>query len=141
MKCTIKRTFLGDSPLFPQLIVSKQHLQMHASAVYTYISALSMFRFGMAPLQIGIGRFSNTELNMLNRRVCFNGLNTIEDECHVLFNCSLYIDLRVNLFTHAKYINMNFEYMDQNTKLSFIMTNSAIVNKTAKTCQEYFQLT
>ena len=42
---------------------------------------------------------------------------------------TLYIDLRVNLFPHAKYINTKFEYMDQNTKLSFIMTNSAIVNK------------
>jgi hypothetical protein len=49
----------------------------------------------VAPLRIETGRYENKNVN---ERVCFVCHEQIEDEKHVLLDCSLYADLPESLF-------------------------------------------
>lgn len=46
--------------------------------------AIVMFRSGVGPLLVDIGRYNNMPLRV---RVCFSCLNVVEDEMHVLLYC------------------------------------------------------
>ena len=55
-------------------------------------SALCKFRCGVAPLRIETGRYEGLPID---RRICpCCNINVIENENHVLLECSLYNDLR-----------------------------------------------
>ncbi len=58
-------------------------------------SAFAIFRCGVAPLRVETGRYENIPFN---ERSCFNCLDSIEDEIHVLLECPLYSDIRANIF-------------------------------------------
>ena len=46
---------------------------------------------------------------------------SIEDEKHFILNCSLYSDLRQNLLKKASNINIDFNNMSGDHKLTFLM--------------------
>jgi hypothetical protein len=56
----------------------------------------------VAPQRIETGRYENKNVN---ERVCFICHDQIEDEKHVLLDCSLYADLRERLFNEVKRSN------------------------------------
>ena len=73
-----------DTEQYCKLIMPKAHR-----------SAFAKFRMGVAPLRIETGRYeglSETE------RICPFCREHTEDEFHVLFHCSLYNDIRTELF-------------------------------------------
>ena len=60
-------------------------------------AAFAKFRCGVAPLRIETGGFENLDAN---QRLCYV-CNVVEDESHVILDCSLYNDQRHVLFSKA----------------------------------------
>lgn len=56
-------------------------------------SVLSQLRCGILPIEIEIGRYSNKPVEERLCNLCKNG--EVEDECHVLFSCDTYNDIRI----------------------------------------------
>ena len=59
-------------------------------------SALAKFRCGVAPLRLETGRYERIPYDERN---CFNCINVVENEEHVLLECPLYNDIRKELFS------------------------------------------
>lgn len=59
-------------------------------------TALAKFRFGVVPLRLETDRYERIPVE---QRLCFICDNVVEDELHVLINCPLYHDLRVDLYS------------------------------------------
>ena len=53
-------------------------------------AAFAKFRCGVAPIRIETGRFENLDVNQRPCLFC----NVVEDEIHVILDCSAYDDLR-----------------------------------------------
>ena len=51
-------------------------------------SVFAQIRFGILPLHVETGRFVNKKLEERTCEICHS--DVIEDECHFLFNCSVY---------------------------------------------------
>ena len=67
-------------------------------------AALSTFRCGVAPFRIETGRYKN--LNVNDRKFLF--CESVEDETHVLFQCSVYSYVTHVLTQKACIVNPNF---------------------------------
>ena len=55
-------------------------------------SLTAQLRFGILPLRVETGRFANVQLENRICEICDQ--NVIEDECHFLFECVKYADIR-----------------------------------------------
>ena len=97
-------------------------------------SALAKFRCAAAPLKIETGRYERIPHDQ--RLLCFNCPDKVEDEMHVLFECSLYDDLRQVLYQKATAFSNTFILLSENEKMYFILLSSAIAKVSAKTCHE-----
>ena len=95
-------------------------------------SALAKFRCGVAPIRIETGRYEGLPLES---RLC-SQCNSVESECHVICDCSLYEDLRNTLFEYAKPVIQNFETLNSQDKMCAVLSNTAIVKYTAKILHE-----
>ena len=93
--------------------------------------ALAKFRSGTAPIRLETGRYEKLQVC---DRTCFNCTSIVEDELHVLIHCPLYDDLRFNLFNEATSVCLNFQTLNDEEKLHFILSYPDIVNFSAKTC-------
>ena len=60
----------------------------------------------------------------------------IENELHVLSSCSMYNDLRDQIYTKAREHSENFDNFPDEQKMCFIKINDYCVKVTAKTCWE-----
>jgi hypothetical protein len=60
---------------------------------------MAKFRCGVAPIRIETGRYENLNVN---DRTCFNCLNCIEDEEHVLLKYPLYTSITEELYTQRR---------------------------------------
>lgn len=98
-------------------------------------AAYAKFRCGVAPIRIETGRFENLEVA---QRLC-HFCSEIEDEKHVILNCSAYRDLRNQLFTKASSVLPNFIVLNDNEKISFLFTNQNMIRMCAKTCFKILQ--
>ena len=98
-----------------------------------YHIALATFRCGLAPLRIETGRYERLPRE---ERLCFNCANKVEVELHVLTECPLYGDIRHGLYQKAATCSDNCLSLSDNEKLIFILSNSAMVKSSAKTCHE-----
>lgn len=94
-------------------------------------SAFSKFRCGVAPLRLETGRFEGLEVEQRICPVC--GLS-VEDEKHVLLECSFYQDLRTKLFKKACEIYNDFHFMTQTEQVRFLFSSPDIIRLCAKTC-------
>ena len=75
-----------------------------------------MLRAGCLPLEIERGRYCKPSIS-LNERLCsLCNLHLVEDE-HLITKCSLYVDLRNELYTHYKSLDPEFDNMNDNDKL------------------------
>ena len=59
----------------------------------------------------------------------------VEDETHVMYN-----KLREELFIHASYINVDFMQMSSTDKLVVLFSESTIIQRCAKTCNDIFKI-
>ena len=64
-------------------------------------------------------------------RTCFNCVNDVEDEFHVLMRCALYDDLRDDLFVRANAVNVSFNDLNDNDKFVYLLNDCNIVNFSA----------
>ena len=95
-------------------------------------SAFAKFRCGVALLKLETGRyegiFSETD------RLCPFCRDSIEDECHILFKCTTYQDIREELTLKALSIDANFNTFDDCDKMKFIFSNEDMIRICANTC-------
>ena len=94
-------------------------------------SALSKFRSGGAPLRLETGRYEGLEVD---QRICPICHSSVEDEKHVLLQCSLYVDFRNALFKQACEVNASFGNYTENEKLVFLFSTVDLTRSLAKTC-------
>ena len=62
-----------------------------------YRSAYAKFRCSVAPINLETGRYGLNRVPV-DQRLC-EECNVVEDECHVIMYCTLYTDIRDQLFT------------------------------------------
>ena len=94
-------------------------------------SAFAKFICGIAPLKQATGRFEGiSEID----RICPFCSDSIEDECHVLFKCTTYKDIREELTLKDLSIDANFNTFDDCDKMKFIFSNEEMIRICAKTC-------
>ena len=121
---------------YPKLRTYITYKQEYCTELYVTLvnnrshrSALAQFRSGILPLSVETGRFNNIPLEY---RLCiFCDSNHLEDETHFLFHCSFYNNLRIELFTQATSMCLDFPNMSNTEKLYFLMSRD-IVKQTAK---------
>jgi hypothetical protein len=88
-------------------------------------SLVAQFRFGILPLQLETGRYSNISIEERLCTLC--DTNSIEDEIHFLCSCPLYVNERNILYDKVKVCIDNFENMSTDEKFCSIV----------KSCQKY----
>ena len=92
-------------------------------------SALAKFRCGILPLSVETGRFNAIPLEF---RLCvFCDNNVVEDEYHFFVSCNLYNDLRSSLFDYLRQDVPDFDTLDLNDNMIYLMSRNAI-KKTAE---------
>ena len=79
---------------------------------------MARFRFGIAPINIELGRYVNVPAD---QRFCHFCDNCIEDEVHTIVGCPMYTKLRNVLFTQATYFKNDFIQMTDIDKLLFYL--------------------
>ena len=87
-------------------------------------TSLSRFRLSNHNLLIEKGRHMRPRLER-NDRKCFNCADKIEDECHFVTECPLYIEERELLFDCCKQNCKNFNSLSRDQKFIFIFTNES----------------
>ena len=100
-------------------------------------SALARLRAGVAPINIEIGRYTNTPVN---NRECPFCPGTVENEEHVQMSCPKYITVRDGLFKHAIYCHPVFLSLNITDKFIFLMSSSSITNQCAKACSDILDI-
>ena len=83
-----------------------------------------------APLRIETGRY---EMIPYEERYCFNCTNKIESEEHVLLECPLYNDIRLELL--SKIDLQHFDSLDNHEKVCHLLSDDRIAIYSAKACQ------
>ena len=97
-------------------------------------SAFNKFSCGVAPIHLETGRFEGLPVD---RRIC-PFCNAIENESHVLLQCSLYNDIRNVLFRKANSVVHTFLTLDDTEKMNVIFTEPSLIRMSAKSCQIFF---
>lgn len=113
----------------------EQYCKLHMS--YPHSSAFAKFRCGVAPLRLETGRYENLPEE---ERLCPLCKSNIENEMHVLFECSMYEVERAVLFSKAVKVNSNFETLSLIEKFKFVFTHPEMIRITAKTCCNILKL-
>ena len=87
-------------------------------------SALAKLRCGILLLSVETGRFNAIPLEF---RLCvFCDDNVVEDEYHFFFSCHLCNDLRSSLFDYLRQDVPDFDTLDLNDKMIYLMSRKAI---------------
>ena len=97
-------------------------------------SAMAKMRCGVAPIRLETGRYENLNENERICPMCNSG--AIESEEHVMISCSLYNDVRNDLFNTAQSENSDFNAFSNRQKFLFLMDSVNIVRYTAKACHQ-----
>ena len=85
-------------------------------------SLLAQLRLGILPLKLETGRFRRLTVE---QRVCeLCNSNSVEDELHFLFNCSIYEEVQRVLFTQVEYCNVNLRQFSNLDKFKQMMQSS-----------------
>ena len=95
-------------------------------------SAFAKFRMRVAPLRIETGRYERLE------RVCFNCVDKIESEEHVLLDCPLYQQIRESWFVKLRQHIPEFYSKTKQEKLicTFSCDIIPVIKLSAKICSE-----
>ena len=135
--------FLADKEIWSQQVVKVPKLRTYIKFKNTYEtepyvfkvfdrghrSILAQFRTGILPLAVETGRYTNIPLEY---RLCtFCKDNVIEDECHFLFKCQQYNELRTTFLSEIREKDANFNQKNDCEKLQMLMS-ADFVKSTAK---------
>ena len=98
-------------------------------------SALSKFRLGVAPIRVETGRYERLPVS---ERICFHCKTCVEDELHVLIDCPLYNELRLNFFQMLQDNGINMQEKLPMTQFTFILNSIAVklIRMSGKYCYE-----
>ena len=80
---------------------------------------ISKLRLGILPIRIETARYIRPIMPE-NERVCYCNSGQIESECHVLFSCSTYNDLR-HVWLNKLCIPENFRQLPEQEKLKIVL--------------------
>ena len=101
--------------------------------------ALAQFRMGTAPLKLETDRYAKNSYIPVSNRLCtFCDLNEVEDVCHALIRCHLYINIRSELFSKVTDFNIDFINKSDTDKLHYLLSNQLWYKDVARSC--YFIL-
>ena len=92
-------------------------------------SIIAQFRTGILPLAVETGRYNNIPIEYRLCTFCEN--DAVEDECHFLFKCQLYDDLREEFLSQIRETDINFDQKNECEKLQVLMSDD-LVKSTAK---------
>jgi len=84
-------------------------------------SLLAQFRMGVLPLAIETGRFKGINVNERYCKFCPD--LKVEDEQHMLCECSLYIPLRTVLYENVAKNLPEFNYLNSEEKFIYLLSN------------------
>ena len=116
--CTFKNEY-NVEPYVANVIMSRKHR-----------SAMAKFRCGVAPIKLETGRYTGTPVN---ERLCeFCDIGAIEDEFHVIVNCTKYDLLRQVAFNEIAGFNDKFTEMSQLEKFKYVLSNGDSARISAK---------
>ena len=87
--------------------------------------SLSRFRLSNHPLLIERGRHMRPRLERCDRK-CFRCSSDVEDECHFVIKCPLYIKERNCLLDACRKTCLSFDSMSEEQKFIFILSNEDI---------------
>ena len=93
-------------------------------------SLLAQFRFGILPLRIETGRYTNTPVDeRIHVCILCKTINNActEDEYHFLMECPLYADCRAHLEIKATEINYDYSTYNSRRKFTYLLLS----------CQKY----
>lgn len=124
------RNKLRTYRLFKHDFKTEQYLKIQMDKKYR--SALAKIRCGVAPIRLETGRYEG--LREMDR-LCIH-CNVIENEEHVLVTCPFYEDLRHDLFLACENESDVFQTFSSCDKLCFLLSNDAVIRKSAKTCYD-----
>jgi hypothetical protein len=120
----------------------KQTFEPEPYVVFTlnrkHRSAVAKLRCGVAPIRIETGRYEGLPVW---QRLCPFCENCIETEVHVLTQCSLYVDLRNELYEFIGSFEPQLYCMSDDQKFQMIMssTNKETVLFLAKICSQILE--
>ena len=102
---------------------------MDVSTNVEYRKNISRIRLSCHKLQIEIGRLASRALRLEpEERICkLCDLNTCEDEVHFISICPKFCNERRLLFQSASRSYPNFDRLDSEQKLVFLMSNEDII--------------
>ena len=86
-----------------------------------YRSAYAKIRCGVAPIKLETCRYGLNRMPV-DQRLC-ESCNVVEDEYHVIMHCSLYVDIRTQLFTEISNISDHFPTLPTDVQFLQIMSN------------------
>ena len=86
-----------------------------------YRSAYAKFRCGVAPIKIETCRYGLNRLPVA-QRLC-ESCNVIEDEFHVIMNCSMYVDIRSILIRSICTLTVDFLNKPQEEQFIELLSN------------------
>ena len=87
-------------------------------------SALVKFRCGVAPLRIETGR---NEMIPYDKRNCYNCITKVENEEHVLLECPLYKDIRLELCSKIVMPSHIFDALSNPEKVCHLQSDGRII--------------
>ena len=80
-------------------------------------SIMAQIRLGILPLEVETGRFHNVKLD---DRICKRCNKGVEDESHFMFECTLYDQLREELFNGKTIDFPDFIYLEYTEQLEIL---------------------
>ena len=91
------------------------------------------------PLAVETGRYTKPKTPLTDRLCKFCESSSIENETHFLLDCELYTDIRSTLFERALCLNTNFDNLETEDKLRFIMQHKDLQFTLGNTVYKMFQ--
>ena len=121
-KCNLEREWYCTLPL------SRDHRRV-----------LFRLRSCSLPLAVETGRYTKPKTPLTDRLCKFCESSSIENETHFLLDCELYTDIRSTLFERALCLNTNFDNLETEDKLRFIMQHKDLQFTLGNTVYKMFQ--
>lgn len=126
------RNKLRTYKLFKDEYVTESYVKCHRIP-RKHKSAFAKFRCGVAPLRLETGRYENIPEY---QRLCPICKLAVENECHVLFECPSYQNIRDYLVRKAVELDVSFDSKNNENKLCFVLSNENICKLSAQSCYD-----
>ena len=126
LESTDKQTLLDSISKKPKLRLFKEVMCEDGAERYVKLnltsgerSMIAQIRMGILPIRVETGRYTNMKMNDRLCQIC-NTAN-VEDEIHFIMDCSLYDDLRHEIFTYMNSFIDGFGSSDRLQQFYYIM--------------------